>query len=717
MSTKTIGQLESSNQLDINDFIAAYNAESLADNVTYKTRISDVLALKTISVNGKTGSTITITSDDISDASSAKKFVSGAEKNKIGLLRTDQGSSAFLAGDGTYKAVDLSYSGQTFITTASNLGGVGLYANKVGSTLQFKGLIAGSNVTLTPTASGITISASVSGGSATVTGAANGLTLSSGVIKLGGTMTGNTTITTSTGSRLSVAGWPVQYATDLSSSYGVRSLVDKGFVTGLTSTLGSGTTGATNGLSLSGKKIKLGGTITGATTLTVGTSQSLNIQHTDGSSNYHRFYIGDGGAMRLTTLNSSGNGTNMTFLSGSISIGTNLSSFAGITYDSDISANYTNRSLVDKEFVLTAIASGSSSTTFTNGNGTTAGATAINLGGAITGDTIFTGANTHNLFFGQAGGEELATINFYTTGGYNEWNAGEGFISMYSNSASEGSYGSIAVAPGYIEMYGGGGSLGLGSFSLGSSFNVSAAGGVNISSNDGQIQFIHYNAGAGGNTSITITTGSTAIVDSTIPTFEGVKYGQDFSANYTERSLIDKGYADTIIDAAVSAVTSLKYVRIIKSDVPNYSFTSITTEEGTRAILIPANTVGVGDIVTIKVLNQKTGSNAKCDHRLRIHTTNSVAGSTLIGLWNNGASTAAHMIKAKRELFVISSTQTLPGTDTADAVTDDGVTATASTLNIDWTVNQYIVLTSQLASGSDTAKLLSYTVNVTKKAV
>lgn len=64
MANKTIGQLEDSNYLDGNDFIALYNAEPSVDNITYKARVNDVLGLKTIIVNGKTGSTITLNADD-----------------------------------------------------------------------------------------------------------------------------------------------------------------------------------------------------------------------------------------------------------------------------------------------------------------------------------------------------------------------------------------------------------------------------------------------------------------------------------------------------------------------------------------------------------------------------------------------------------------------------------------------------------------------------
>jgi len=74
----------------------------------------------------------------------------------------------------------------------------------------------------------------------------NGLTRSGTNVRLGGTLTGNTTITTATGSRLNIAGWPMQYASDLSANFGTRSLVDRGYVTGITTTLIPKVPAATN---------------------------------------------------------------------------------------------------------------------------------------------------------------------------------------------------------------------------------------------------------------------------------------------------------------------------------------------------------------------------------------------------------------------------------------------------------------------------------------
>ena len=68
----------------------------------------------------------------------------------------------------------------------------------------------------------------------------------------------------------------IKYSTDQSGSYTTRSLVDKGYVTGLTTPLGTRITtiegsylsGVTNGLTVTNRKVKLGGALTGNTTIT-----------------------------------------------------------------------------------------------------------------------------------------------------------------------------------------------------------------------------------------------------------------------------------------------------------------------------------------------------------------------------------------------------------------------------------------------------------------
>lgn len=116
-----------------------------------------------------------------------------------------------------------------------------------------------------------------------VTGATNGLTKTGAKVKLGGTLTGATTIGLGTSS-LTFTGTTgtLKYGSDLSSQYTNRSLVDKAYVTGLTTS--SGVQTANNGLTKSGTNVRLGGTLTGSTRIEIGNENlSINSSGTTGT--------------------------------------------------------------------------------------------------------------------------------------------------------------------------------------------------------------------------------------------------------------------------------------------------------------------------------------------------------------------------------------------------------------------------------------------------
>ncbi len=135
-----------------------------------------------------------------------------------------------------------------YVSGATNLGvGNGIFTTKASRNLQFKSLVAGTNVSISNDANTITINAS---GSGSIT-ANNGLTLNGSNVRLGGSLTGATTITSpATGSRLSFAAFPVQYLTDISANYNSRSLVDVGYVTGITNNKIDKVFGATNKIAI-----------------------------------------------------------------------------------------------------------------------------------------------------------------------------------------------------------------------------------------------------------------------------------------------------------------------------------------------------------------------------------------------------------------------------------------------------------------------------------
>ena len=97
----------------------------------------------------------------------------------------------------------------------------------------------------------------------------NGLTKNGTNVRLGGTLTGSTTIGLGTNNLiLSGTTGTLRYATNQSANYNVRSLVDVGYVTGLTSTL---STTANNGINKVGQNFRLGGALTGNTNINLNT--------------------------------------------------------------------------------------------------------------------------------------------------------------------------------------------------------------------------------------------------------------------------------------------------------------------------------------------------------------------------------------------------------------------------------------------------------------
>jgi hypothetical protein len=125
----------------------------------------------------------------------------------------------------------------------------------------------------------------------------------------------------------------IKYAADYSSRFAPRSLVDKGYVTGLTNSLG---VSANNGLTKSGSNIHLGGTLTGSTKVSMGintlaftgssSAAKTNFSNVDSKFGYQisgttLFSIGNNDVTNLQIgQSSSSNG------SGAIAIGTSSSS-------------------------------------------------------------------------------------------------------------------------------------------------------------------------------------------------------------------------------------------------------------------------------------------------------------------------------------------------------------------------------------------------------
>lgn len=402
-------------------------------------------------------------------------------------------------------------------TTGVNVGsGVGVFKDKIVTTggtgvLRFKSFVGIDGVNVTGDSDNIFIG--FSGASALTVTVNNGLTKIGNNVRLGGMLTGDTAIEFSGASYFRVTG----YDGTLDDVQGdIYVFSDSAKLQSYNNTLGT-----TNDIWVR----------TGATTIDYnngGLSSFLYIgKDVDNAPVYPASSI-----QLLTTsgisLNhfSMGVSTGITIASGSevfgdythinlnnfdqrIEVKSNTTGFTGVEYYSDYSANYTNRSLVDKEYVDNIVATSGASA----GNGLTKIGTTIVLGGTLTGNTFIDGAVQLQI----GGTTPLSDYSLYVEGG-----TGTTEVSIEMNTN--------VLKLERVESFG--------------DFND-----VYVVLRPDRLDVGSVNTNGGSEMRFSPT--GITVADVADPNFRGIEYLTDYSPNFTPRSLVDYGY--------VTGVTVLEY--------------------------------------------------------------------------------------------------------------------------------------------------------------
>jgi hypothetical protein len=134
------------------------------------------------------------------------------------------------------------------------------------------------------------------------------------------------------------------------------------------------------------------------------------------------------------------------------------------------------------------------------------------------------------------------------------------------------------------------------------------------------------------------------------------------------------------------------------------SITGGITEVVAQSVLIPANTFLQYDIIGLYGRLRKQNTNDTATIRLRINTTPTVGGQ-LVGTY--ASTSATHLlIPISRRLVIKTLDGTGDGTmvmgNTAGESTDIGMTNQSySNLAINWSVDNYLIVTGQLRNASD----------------
>lgn len=152
------------------------------------------------------------------------------------------------------------------------------------------------------------------------------------------------------------------------------------------------------------------------------------------------------------------------------------------------------------------------------------------------------------------------------------------------------------------------------------------------------------------------------------------------------------------LTAASNGTTS--YSDVIFSD---YTDGTAVTASGTntisKSVLVAANKITVGDINTLWCWFEKNGVSAAND-RIYINTSNTLTGATLLATINPGATDRFDTLQRR---FVVKSSTVTKFFPVSSSSASDITTSTSATssINIDWTVNQYIIFACQNNVGGD----------------
>lgn len=129
--------------------------------------------------------------------------------------------------------------------------------------------------------------------------------------------------------------------------------------------------------------------------------------------------------------------------------------------------------------------------------------------------------------------------------------------------------------------------------------------------------------------------------------------------------------------------------------------TGSTAISSSYGLLIPANTFTVGDMVRVHGVFTKPIAGTSTSFYIYVNTSNTLSGATQLALFNT---TTNRWIPITRTLSIESPTSTTLHTTTLAAYNDEIATNTAavrSSVNIDWSADQYLLFAADNASLAD----------------
>jgi hypothetical protein len=137
-------------------------------------------------------------------------------------------------------------------------------------------------------------------------------------------------------------------------------------------------------------------------------------------------------------------------------------------------------------------------------------------------------------------------------------------------------------------------------------------------------------------------------------------------------------------------------------DTNNGTSTSTTSETVTKTLLIPANTFGSGKAFTIKARALRTATHTVVyDSKLYFNTSAGIGGSPIqVALYTSALGSGSVFAQLERACVIKSATNTQVIVSNVTLSIDDTSNGVSS-LNIDWTVDQYLVFTVRTTAATN----------------
>jgi hypothetical protein len=169
-----------------------------------------------------------------------------------------------------------------------------------------------------------------------------------------------------------------------------------------------------------------------------------------------------------------------------------------------------------------------------------------------------------------------------------------------------------------------------------------------------------------------------------------------------------QNYVMTVEDFGLSLGVNPQFI----STTDGTNVTGVTVVTKSASVLIPANTVKVGDSVFIRTRGRKVGTNAISAQSIYINPTDVIGGSPIT---LNAIPNTSLYSQISRTLVVKSATVTETISINTGGVDDDATTSNAvSNWNIDWTKDQYIIFGFTNISAADATRTSYYEVTINK---